>query len=684
MTTVSEVVYRLKRVPPGRLPGSVGRYALRLARTRTRRWRIERNRGELADASLRKALGETSVEQAFSGFVGRFFVDPAEARVRASALAAAHPALAERTRRAAEAALAHVVDLLGSGPVQLGDRIDWHRDFKVDIAWPADTLADDLNGLRLEEPCDIKVPWELSRCHHWVALGRAYALEGDARYAREFVSQLEAWLNDNPWPYGVNWSRAMEAAVRAVNWLWAAALFADAPEFSAPLRGRLLKALLQHGNHILDNLEYADNNGNHYLSNGVGLVFLGVLLSDFAQAAAWRKKGFEIVWGEMAHQVYPDGVDFEQGIGYQGLVAEFWYSCVLLCDRNAIPVPPRVRERLERMFEFVLAYTHPDGTFPQIGDNDDGRLANLDEEPVGSHRRHLAVGGALFARADLLGAAGEAVETAVWLCGRQVLDLPREARELASQAFASGGFYVMRAAEVVMVVDAADVGMRGIGGHGHNDVLSFDLWAAGSALLVDSGTYTYSADAAARNALRRTAAHNALRVDGHETSRLGADRWLWLIENDAHPRVVEWSSDSARDIFEGAHDGYKRMPEPVEHTRRIAFDKALRWWRIDDTLSGRGEHLHELFFHPGVPIDVEHDGAVCLHAAHADVWLLPPLGAAFRQEAGWISRGYGLREPAPVLVYTGRSKLPLTLRTDLVLVPPGTSASAARSLVDRA
>ena len=52
-------------------------------------------------------------------------------------------------------------------------------------------------------------------------------------------------------------------------------------------------------------------------------------------------------------------------------------------------MPPLVRERLERMFEFMLAYTRPDGTFPQIGDNDDGRLANLDDEPVGSHRRHL-------------------------------------------------------------------------------------------------------------------------------------------------------------------------------------------------------------------------------------------------------------------------------------------------------
>src|SRR4029450_4380557 len=112
---------------------------------------------------------------------------------------------------------------------------------------------------------------------------------------------------------------------------------------------------------------------------------------------------------------------FEQGIGYQGLVLEFWYSCVLLCQRNNLPVPAAVLDRLERRFSFVYAYTRPDGTFPQIGDNDDGRLAATDDEPVGSHRRHLAVGGALFNRPDWLAQAGDALETAVWLRGPEVL-----------------------------------------------------------------------------------------------------------------------------------------------------------------------------------------------------------------------------------------------------------------------
>jgi hypothetical protein len=694
VVTITQAVYRLKRVPPRRLPAVVGRYALRAAQQRARRWHIQRNRGELSDSALRHALQHTTAQQAFTNFVKRFFVDPPEARRRAQALAAAYPGHAERTRVAAEQALAHVVDLLGSGPVKLGAHIDWHRDFKTGITWPAGVLADDQNYVRLDEPCDVKVPWELSRCHHWVALGRAYALDGDARFAREFANQLAAWLDENPWPCGVNWGRAMEVAVRAVNWLWAAALFADAPEFDAPLKQRFLKAMLQHGEHILHNLEYADNNGNHYLSNGVGLLFLGVLLPELGPAAAWRKKGCEIVWEEIFRQVHDDGVDFEQGIGYQGLVLEFWYSCVLLCERNNVPVPPRVRDRMQLMFDFVLAYTRPDGTFPQIGDNDDGRLAGIDGEPVGSHRRHLAVGGAMFERVDLRAAAGEAVETATWLLGTGVLgasgraaglDAPnaRAARspESGSKGFPQGGFYVMRAPDVVMLIDAGEIGMRGIGGHGHNDVLSFDLWAAGAGVLVDSGTYTYTADPHARQSLRSTSAHNGLRLDGQETSRLGTERWLWLIENDAHPFGVDWSSDAERDVFVGSHDGYRRLPESVIHTRNIAFNKRHLTWRIEDSLEGAGTHLAELFFHPGVPFEIQ-DGGVRLRAPRGNLWLFPPAQTTLRQEPGWISTGYGLRQPAQVLVYAVRATVPIRLRTDLVLVPLGTPADIARSQLE--
>jgi hypothetical protein len=261
----------------------------------------------------------------------------------------------------------------------------------------------------------------------------------------------------------------------------------------------------------------------------------------------------------------------------------------------------------------------------------------------------------------------DAVETATWLLGPDVLTMQRgESR--AESRFVDGGFYVLRTADTSMVVDAGDVGMRGIGGHGHNDVLSFEFWAAGTALLVDSGTYAYSADAQARQVMRSTAAHNAVRVDGEETSRLGTGRWLADCQR-RHPKVLRWASNDERDVLSVEHDGYARLPQPVIHRRTFTFDKQRRTWRIDDDLTGSGEHLLEVFFHPGVA-PVQEAGAMLLRAERGDLWLFPP--GDVRQEPGWISRGYGQREPATVLVYAVRAALPTRLTTHLVLAATGT------------
>jgi uncharacterized heparinase superfamily protein len=662
------MVDRLRRTPPRRLPGKLARFAARSMRSSRVRHYTTR-RGELTDAAFLRALGgrfatvEAAVEHFHARTSPRFFVDAEQARERARLLRQMRPELARRTANAAEAALRHDVDLLGSGPVALGSTIDWHTDFRSGHTWPHRPLGESIPTLLIDQPCDIKVVWELSRCHQWVTLGRAYADTGDPRYAREFVAQLDSWLRANRYPCGVNWSRAMEAALRAINWYWAATLFDGAPEFETTARLRLLKALVQHGRYIAANLEYSDNNGNHYLSNGVGLLFLGVLLPEVRDAAAWRRKGLEIVWGELKRQVRPDGVDFEQALGYHGLVLEFWYSAALLCQLNGMPVPAAAQERLARMFDVVLGYTRPDGTFPQIGDNDDGRLVGLDDEPAGSHRRHLAVGGLLLDRPDLLGAADAALENALWLLGPDALTAPRSKEPVLSQAFVDSGLYVLREPDAVMVVDAGEVGMNGIGGHGHNDVLSFDLWANGAPLFSDSGTYTYSADASARQLLRATAAHNTVRVDRTEIARLGEGAWLWRIEDDAHPLVHEWRSDDDFDVLDAEHDGYRGLG--VIHRRCIRFDKRRRAFLIQDQLIGSGAHLVELFFHPAVPIAL--DGLrVRLSAPHGDCWLAPidpPPGLQLEQQSGWLSRGYGLREPANVLVYRAQLRLPVTLRT---------------------
>jgi Heparinase II/III N-terminus len=99
----------------------------------------------------------------------------------------------------ASAVGSHRFDLPGSGPIYLGERIDWQRDFKSGRRWHLVSLV----PLECPDDSDIKVPWELSRFQHLPVLAAAHRLTGDPRYLHEVGAQLDDWIERNPVESGV-------------------------------------------------------------------------------------------------------------------------------------------------------------------------------------------------------------------------------------------------------------------------------------------------------------------------------------------------------------------------------------------------------------------------------------------------------------------------------------------------
>ncbi len=323
----------------------------------------------------------------------------------------------------------HVFDLLGSGPTSLGEKIDWHTDFKVGYRFNSKTYYRRIHPAPYPGGYDIKVPWELSRCQHFVWLGQAYWFTENEKYAREFTAQVEDWIASNPWPWGVNWTCTMDVAIRVVNWLWGYYFFRDSPGLSEEFHLAFYKSLLLHGRHIWHNLEnQGDFTNNHYLSDLLGLVYLGILCPDFKEAQRWREFGLQELEREMFKQVYPDGVNFEASTAYHRLATELFLFVTILAQHNGHSFGLAYMERLEKMIEFVMHITKPDGTVPLIGDNDNGRLYRLKvwdppEREWVDFRYLLAMGAVLFKREDFARAASDQWEEAIWFFGKDVLDL---------------------------------------------------------------------------------------------------------------------------------------------------------------------------------------------------------------------------------------------------------------------
>jgi hypothetical protein len=576
---------------------------------------------------------------------------------------------------------------LGFRAEGLPEKIDWHQDFRTGRRWPRRYWTK--VNISFEDFSDIKIPWELSRFHHAVRLGQAFVLTGDETFVQEFVRQTSDWIQENPVGYGVNWVCPMEVAIRAANWIWAWHLFQSASGLRTPFQDVFLRALFQHGRFIFRNLEdvqpLGGANSNHLISNGAGLLYLGVFFRGHREAERWLRQAIALLTRETQRQVDSDGVDYEQSIGYHRLVLELLVCAVLLARRNRIEIPDHLLVTLEKMLSFTMHYLKPDGSAPHAGDADDGRLHQLSIEEVESqaHLYLLSLGAVQYGRGDFKHYSRRFHEETLWLLGGKGKErydsLVSDSTSLESKAFPQSGFYVMRSPDRYLLIRGGGVVASGSGAHAHCDALSFELFAGNRTLIVDPGTYLYTGDPPARNLFRSSAYHNTVSVDGQEINRFDETQ-LFRMCNDARPKVIQWKTTREYDLFVGEHYGYMRLAEPVVHRRYIYFDKRDGYWVVRDSLLGKGCHTFRMTLHlPPVPIvaagmsedlrrrmeslrnpvleqpaPINQSLAVRSQFAEGINLLVVPVGAeevSLRIEEGWVSPQYGVRIPAPIVVY---------------------------------
>ena len=491
----------------------------------------------------------------------------------------------------------HVFDLLGSGPVPLGETIDWHHDFKSGYRWNPDLCFLDIpHGQR--QGVDIKVPWELSRGHHLVLLAQAALLTGDAKYACECAAQMTQWMVANPAGCGVNWACPMDVAIRAVNWLWVLGLMADLPVVTDAWLSETLASLVAHGRFLMGNLEVRDDGvtANHYLADIVGLLYLGLCLKEVGEAAQWQAFAVRELVREMDRQVLPDGAHYESSLSYHRLVTEMFLSSAVLCRRHGVALPLSFLARLAKMCEFVEGYTKPNGLAPQIGDGDNGRLHILTgygHRDVRDHRHLLGLGAVVFDRAEWRTAAGPCWIEGLWF-GGDPSPVRKHGGELAgnrSMAFPDGGFYIMRNERGFVLLNCNPPGTMGVGTHKHNDLLSLELHLGGEDILVDPGCFLYTSDPQTYNRFRSTRAHSTVTVDQAEQNRLIPGK-LFCLHPDSRLRVLRWEIGGPVQQVAAEHDGYGRLSHPVRHRREVRADWSSGEWQVVDHLTALADGCH--------------------------------------------------------------------------------------------
>jgi hypothetical protein len=193
---------------------------------------------------------------------------------------------------------------------------------------------------------------------------------------------------------------------------------------------------------------------------------------------------------------------------------------------------------------------------------------------------------------------------------------------------------------------------------------------------VDSGTYVYTSDPAARNTFRSTASHNTVAVDRAEINPI-VEHELFRLRQFARLQVELFEDGPDRIRFVASHDGFRRLEPPVVHRREFLLDRSHGGLEIRDELLGRGEQNAESFLHLAAGTSVERTGDhnfVLSHDEHATTLAFWGTSGVKVTE-GWVSDRFGTRKRAAVLVADVSGPMPL--RFGWRFVPSETSAGIA-------
>ena len=584
-------------------------------------------------------------------------------------------------------------DVFSLHNLNLGSPPNWNRDPKTWIEAPL-SFGKTLDYRNAEQVGDIKYLWEPNRHMHLVTLAQAYALSGDQRYFEVIRRHLEDWFSACPYGQGVNWSSSLELGIRLINWSLAWQLLGGAQstvfesEKGIAFRQRWLDSVYQHAEFIRGHFSRYSSANNHLIGEASGLFSAAVTWPHWPQAAIWRDEGQAILEREALLQNTEDGVNREQAISYQQHVIDLLLIPLLTAKANGIDFSDAYQSTIEKMLEFLASIMDAGGNVPMIGDSDDGLAVKLVQGSEDCrYRSVLATGAILFQRSDFWKKAGKLDDKTRWLLGekaeRPIKDATQHRPLPIRQAFHKGGYFILGKDfegphEIRLVVDAGPLGYEQIAAHGHADALAFTLAVAGAEFLIDPGTYAYHTQGAWRAYFRGTSAHNTLRVDGQDQSVQGGN-FMWLAKAEA--TCSHWHASAREDVFEGWHDGYRRLSDPVTHQRRIHLDKLAGRIIIEDQLTMDAEHSIELFFHFSERCHIEcgTDRYEITQGNNRLLLSLPEsvanaqhrlLSGSLDPILGWVSRRFDDKQPSPSIVWSARLRGNTTLRSEILINSP--------------
>ena len=474
-------------------------------------------------------------------------------------------------------------------------------------------------------PSDDEWRFGWSKFSEGLDLAYAYRQTGERGYLDAWVRLVDSWIRQVP--AGADPSHVTGRRVQ--NWVYAWQGFAAArcfPGLPARFGERLLSSLAEQLEHLEEHLS---PERNHRTLELYGLLVVSLALPALDPDGRRARSALDELHRNLLTDVLPDGVHRECSTHYHMIALRSFVGARQNAARYGLPVPPGYDARLAAASRFAMHAHRPDGWIPALSDADSA-----------SHLDLLERAATVLDRPDLRyvasrGRAGQAPT-------ERLVGFPNGGYHLQRSGWGDGATPYGQERFLML-----DCGPLGDGGHGHYDLLSVEIFAAGRPLVVDPGRYTYSERPPNwRRWFKSTAAHNTVTVDGLDQTPYRRGKPVGPV---ASGRLLGRHTTPGLDLLAA------RATSPAYdavHDRQVGF-VADEYWLVADALRAPSGHHYAQRWH----LPPAAWGHTRVQRRHGD-WVVhaPGLALVFpisgepRVQAGWVAEAYGTKRRAPVVV----------------------------------
>lgn len=287
---------------------------------------------------------------------------------------------------------------------------------------------------------------------------------GDDKYKAKMNQILADWYNAGSKEQDSNQSYTI--SLRIVNQLIIADAVDDKQRLYESIYAQYRYLLKHQETHLL---------GNHYLENLKAIVICSVVFSEDDVYRKYIRKFLK----ELDEEITTDGLHFELSLMYHKIVLEDLIRVGVVLKDACKSEYEQIRNKIQRMVTALYSLEYGINRTPLFNDAGDN-VAKPKE--------------ALFRICEIL------------------FDVKPEKKDNIA------GYFKLYDGNITLIMDCGKLAPSYMPGHSHCDCLSYELFYDGKPVIVNSGTFQYQGDN--RKYFRSTAAHNTVKINGHEQSEL--------------------------------------------------------------------------------------------------------------------------------------------------------------------